>query len=603
MTDRRSLKLLVVALVLAVVGLSLPSMSTAALTSSSRNDVSRVSSAVDWTPPTVAMTSPGSSVKGSVALTATAADGETGVQDVSIEYLPAGGAGWVTVCTTGVAPHTCTWSTTGLADGTYALRARATDKAGYTATADSVSTVVANNVLVVLADPGDVVRGAVALAATVYNAGSLSYSLRFEYAPAGTTTWRTVCTATAATPTCSWPTTTYANGDYDLRAVAIAGSTTHTSAAVVDVTVDNLAPTVSVTDPGTPLSGSRTFTATATDAHSGVASVTLQLAPTGSSTWGTLCTVTVAPYSCRVDTTKLPDGAYGLRAVATDVAGNTATSTAVTNRVVDNTVSSVSVEDPGAFLTGTVTVAASASSTAGVASVRLQHAPAGTSTWTDLCTDTTAPWSCSWDTTQVGDGSYDLRAVLTAGNGTVTTSAVDPGHRVDNTPLRGADVQTANGSTTVGRLETGDSITFTYSTQITPATVTPGWDGSAKPVSLRVRDGNLLGLGTKGDTLDVLVGGAPVNLGSVNLKEDYLKTSKTVVFAGTMTAGTTSVGGTVGTVVTVRLGAISSGNGGVRTVSAGSTMLWAPSAAAADLGGNPCSASPVGETGALDREF
>ena len=68
-------------------------------------------------------------------------------------------------------------------------------------------------------------------------------------------------------------------------------------------------------------------------------------------------------------------------AAATDAAGNVTTSAPVTNRVVDNTVSSVTVEDPGAFLTGTVTVQANATSTAGVTSVRIQQAPAGSSTW------------------------------------------------------------------------------------------------------------------------------------------------------------------------------------------------------------------------------
>lgn len=602
MTDRRALKLLLVSVLLALVGFSAPSASTATLTSSSRNDVSRVSAAADWTPPTVAMTSPGAPVRGSVALKATASDGETGVQDVTIEYLPADGAGWATVCTTRVAPYTCTWSTTALADGTYALRARATDKAGYTATSDPVDAVVANTVLVVLTDPGDAVKGTVALSASVHNAGPLSYTLRFEYAPAGTTTWKTVCTATAANPTCSWSTITHANGDYDLRAVAVAGSTTYTSATVPDVTVDNLAPTVTVADPGTPLSGLRTFSATAADAHSDVASVTLQYALTGTSTWHALCTVTEAPFSCRVDTTTIPDGSYSVRALATDAAGNTATSTAVTKRVVDNTISSVSVEDPGAFLTGTVTIAASASSTAGVASVRIQYAPSGTTTWTDICTDTTAPWSCSWDTTKVAEGSYDLRAVLTARNGTVSTSAVDPDHRVDNTPLRGADVQTANGGLFAGRLENGDSITFTYTDQINPATVTAGWNGAPKAVSLRVRDGNLLGLGSKGDTLDVLAGSVPVNLGSVNLNQDYVKSKKTLVFNATMTATTTTVDGVVRTVVTVRLGSVASGSG-VRLVLAGSTMAWTPSASATDLGGSPCSTSRVNETGPLDREF
>jgi hypothetical protein len=303
-----------------------------------------------------------------------------------------------------------------------------------------------------------------------------------------------------------------------------------------------------------------------------------------------------------VDTTTIPDGSYGFRAVATDVAGNSSTSATVANRVVDNTVSSVSVEDPGAFLTGTVTVAAAASSTAGVTSVRLQYAPSGSGTWTDICTDPTAPYSCAWATTTVADGVYDLRAVLLDGSGRTTASTVDPNHRVDNTPTRGLDVQAANGGGTVGRVDAGDTVTFTYSEQLNLGTVSPGWTGAAQTVSLRVRDGNLLGLGNKGDTMDVLVGGSAVNLGSVNLREDYVRSNKTLVFSATMTASTTTVGGATGTVVTLRLVAVTSG-GGPRTASVAAAMVWSPSTVVTDLSGNPCSAAPVTEPGTLDRDF
>ena len=136
----------------------------------------------------------------------------------------------------------------------------------------------------------------------------------------------------------------------------------------------------------------------------------------GSSTWKSFCTVTTAPYSCRFDTTMIADGTYSVRAIATDVAGNATTSAVVANRVVDNTVSSVAMEDPGTYLRGTATLVATASSTAGVTSVRIQYAPTGTTTWTDVCTDTTSPYSCAWYTTTVADGSYDVRAILLAGD-------------------------------------------------------------------------------------------------------------------------------------------------------------------------------------------
>lgn len=601
LVTRRTYLLVLMALLLAVSGFAATGTSSATFVAQS-TATGTVTSAADWTPPTVSLASPGSPVKDVVTLSASAADGETGIKNVVISSLAPGGSAWVDICTTTTAPYTCAWNTKLVADGTYSLRATATDNAGYSTTTDPISTVVANNVLVVLGDPGDTVRGTVSLPTTLFGTGTATYTVRVEYTPAGSTNWKTICTGLTSPYSCSWATTGFANGDYDLRSVATSGGTSHTSAIVTDVLVDNMAPTVTMTDPGSPLSGTRTFTATADDAHSGVAQVVIEYAASGATPYKQLCTTTTSPYSCRVDTTTLPDGTYSFRAAATDVAGNMTTSTTVTNRVVDNTVSSVSMEDPGAFLAGTVTVAASANSTAGVASVRLQRAPSGTTVWTDLCTDTSAPYSCAFNTTAVPDGLYDFRAVLVDSLGRTTTSATVAARRVDNSPLRGLDVQTTNGGPTPGRLESGDSLSFTYSDQINAASITAGWTGTATAVSLRLRDGNLFGLGNRGDTIDVrTTGGATINLGSVNMKEDYVKSNKTVTFAATMTAATISLNGKPVTVVTVRLG--QSSGSGVRTASVAGTMVWTPSAAASSPAGVACSAAPVTETGALDRDF
>ena len=266
--------------------------------------------------------------------------------------------------------------------------------------------------------------------------------------------------------------------------------------------------------------------------------------------------------------------------------------------MVFNTVSSVSLADPGQYLTGTVTLTAAANASAGVASVRIQRAPSGGTTWTDVCSATTAPYTCAFDTRTVGDGSYDLRAQLVDANGTTTTSAVVGARLVDNSPVRALDVQSANGGGTVGRLDNGDTVTLTYSEKLNLASVVAGWDGTAKAVTVRLRDGNLVGGGAKDDTLDV----TGANLGAVNLKADYVKSGKTVQWAGSMTATTVTVGTSTRTVVTVRLGAVTSGSG-LRTVSSTPTMLWTPSSTATDLSGQKCSTAPAAETGTADRDF
>ncbi|KRF32794.1 Ig-like domain-containing protein [Yonghaparkia sp. Soil809] len=601
MSGRSSLLVSSLGLLVGAAVLGAPAFSTAAFTASTSNAASTVSAAADWTPPTVAIADPGSPVKGTVALSATASDGESLIATVVIQYQLPDAAAWTTVCTDTTAPYSCAWSTAGLADGNYDVRAIATDAAGYSTASAPARTLVANNVLVVLAAPADVVRATVPLSASIVNGGTAAYSMRIEYAPAGTTTWKTLCTISASPYTCSWVTTGYANDFVDLRAVATSGGTSHTSAVVADILVDNLAPVATMVDPGSPLSGFVTLAATATDAHSGVAQVVIQSAPTGSTTWTSRCTVTAAPYSCRIDSAALADGGYSFRAIVTDAAGNSTTSATIANRIVDNTVSSVSVVDPGAYLQGTVSVSANASSTAGITSVTIQRSPSGAGTWTDICVDSASPYACSWTTTGVADGTYDLRAVLVDGAGRTTTSAIVAARQVDNTPLRGYDVQAVNGGTTLGRLESGDTLTLTYNDAVSLGTVTSGWTGSALAVTLRLQDGNLLGLGNAGDTIDVLRSGSAVALGSVAVRNDVIKSSRTVSFASTMTASTAVVNGRTVTVVSIRLGA--SSGGGLRTTSLTGAMIWTPSGSVTDAFGNRASTAPTTELGTLDRDF
>lgn len=600
--SRRPL-LLLAFLAAALLGVGMPGFSSASFVTTSVNS-SSVSASNDWTPPNVVMSPPGATVTGTVTVSASASDAETGIASVVIELAPGGTGAWTQLCTATTAPYTCSWATTSVSDGNYDLRARGTDRAGYSTTSATVTTSVVNTARVTLTNPGDIVRGNVPLTATAYNTGQAKANLTIAYRLAGTASWTTICSASGVvTLSCTWSTTTspVTSDFYDLRAVAVVGTSTYTD-VVADVLVDNIAPTVTMTDPGSPLSGTRTFTATATDAESGLARVVLEYAPTGSTTWTPMCTATTTPYSCRFDTTTLADGTYAFRATGTDVAGNVRTSAIVSPRIVNNTVASVSVDDPGAYLGGTVTLTANASSTNGVASVAIQRAPSAGGAFTGICTDTTAPYSCPWDTTMVADGLYDLRAVLTDQKGITLTSAVVTGRRVDNSPLKGADVQATNGGTTVARPDAGDQIVFTYTRQVAPASILAGWTGNAQAVTVRLRDGLLVGLPGTEDVLDVqTTTGAAVNLGSVNLKQSYAKQNKTLSFPSSqMTATVATVNGVPRTSITVTLGTPPVA---ASTATAAAAMVWTPSTAATSPTGQPCSAAPVTEPGTNDKDF
>ena len=593
-TNRRLLSA-VVCLLLVVAAVALTGSSSASFVSRTGSTGS-VSAASDWTAPTVAVTAPSSPLKGSVTISATAADADSGIAGVNIQRAAAGSSDWTSLCITNTSPFSCSWDTTQVADGAYDLRAIAVDRAANSTTSTVVRATVANGVTVVLARPGDVLSGTATTTTTVTGAAGITPTVRVEYAPTGTTTWTTLCTAATSPFTCSVNTANLPNGTYDLRSVAVSGTTTYTSPVVSKVVVDNLAPTVTMTDPGTPLKGTKTFTATATDTHSGIAKVVIQSSTGGA--WTELCTVstsTTTTYSCSIDTgAQLPNGSYSFRAQATDRAGNTTTSAVITARVVQNTVSTVVLNAPSTYLRQTVPLTATTTTNGTITSVRFQRSPAGAGSWTDICTDTTSPYTCSFTTngaSGVADGTYDLRAVLTDSDNRTTTSTVVTNRIVDNTAAKGVDIQTTNGGVS-GKIDAGDTVVYTFSEQMDLSSIYAGWSGAATSGTVRVR-GALSGAS---NVLDVTAP-ANVRLGTVDLIENF-----SLLFDNasdmSMTASTVTVDGAPRTVVTIKV--LSASGYQVNTPA---TMLWTPSAAALDLAGNPTSTATVSESGQPDLDF
>lgn len=601
--QRTSIAMGIIAALVTVTVIGASVFSSAAFTATTANAANTFGTAADWVLPAATLVNPGTTVKGTVVLTADASDAGSGVRNVVIQYAPATTGTWVRLCTASSAPYSCNWNTAALPDGAYLLRATATDKAGLTTTTEPIRTTVANTFAVVLADPGETVRGTVSLSTTLSSPGSARYTARVEYSLADANNWKPICQNLAAPYTCSWNTAALADNAYDLRSVAVAGTSTTYSAVITDVLVDNHGPSVTLTDPGATIRGTTTFAAAASDEVSGVAQVQVQYLRSGTTTWVNMCTVEEEPYSCRFDTTALAYGTYSFRAVATDEAGNSSVSSATSYRTVDNTVASISVEDPGAYLTGTVMLRATGNSTAGITNLRIQTAPTGTTTWTTRCTVNTAPFACAWNTAAVADGLYDVRAILLDKTGKETISATVASRRVDNSPLRAADIQSVNGPGVAGRVDAGDALSFSYSQQINLTSVTPGWTGAALPVTVRLRDGNWLGLGNSGDTVDIQLSGSTVNLGAVNTKGNFAKSFRTITLNGTMTAATVTINGIPRSIVTVTVGSVTYGSSSLRSNTTSTNMVWTPTAAVRNTTGAASSTSPVTETGTPDRDF
>jgi len=188
------------------------------------------------------------------------------------------------------------------------------------------------------------------------------------------------------------------------------------NSAVKPATPDTSPPTVSITAPanGATVSGTATVNATAADDRA-VAGVQLKVdgANVGSPD-------TSSPYSFSWDTRAVSNGVHHLTAVATDTGGNSTTSATVDVTVDNGSPPTVSITAPaaGATLTGNATLSANAGDDRGVTSVqfRVDGSNAGAA-------DTSSPYSISWDSTTVSNGSHSITAVATDTDGNTTTSS------------------------------------------------------------------------------------------------------------------------------------------------------------------------------------
>ncbi len=198
------------------------------------------------------------------------------------------------------------------------------------------------------------------------------------------------------------------DGSWDIGAYEAGG---------VSVPSDTTPPTVSVTTPigGVTISNLVVLTAIATDnvGGSGVAGVTFRV------DGNNVGSVSSSPYTVNWDCRGVANGAHAITAVASDVAGNQGTSTAVNVTVanlVDTTAPTVNLTAPaGGTISNTVTLSASASDNAGgsgMSSVAflVDGNAAGTIS--------NAPYTMQWNSRNVANGTHTIaaRARDVAGN-------------------------------------------------------------------------------------------------------------------------------------------------------------------------------------------
>ena len=304
---------------------------------SAARTVNVANAAPDTTAPTVSLTGPanGATVSGSVNLAASAADtGGSGM--AGVQFFVDGAA--VGAEDTG-SPYGVSWNTATVGNGNHTVTARARDNAGNTRISAARTVNVANAVAdttaptVSLTSPAaGPIRGAVTMTATATDNAGGSGMAGVQFLVNGAA----VGAEDTATPyTLTVNTTAADNGTYTVAARARDGAGNTSTTPAVSITVDNSAPTVSLTGPasGATVSGSVNLAATAADTGgSGVAGV--QFLVDGAAQGAE---VTTGPYGMSWDTATVANGTHTLAARARDTAGNT-TTTAPVSVTVDNTV-------------------------------------------------------------------------------------------------------------------------------------------------------------------------------------------------------------------------------------------------------------------------
>jgi len=273
-------------------------------------------------PPTVSLTSPAnnSTIKGTVTATANANDDHSLTK---VEFY----VDSTLKCTVTVSPFQCSIDTTNpvVADGSHAITAKAYDGVNAAVTSTPVNVIVDNNAPTVsISSPtaGSYVKGTVTITPTYLDTVGVT---KMEFYIDGSLA-NTDMTSPFSYP---WDTTTATNTSHALFAKAYDNAGNVGTSATVNVTVDNVLPSATLTYPtaGAYLKTPFTMTATASDTN-GITKVEFYIDS------ALKCTDTTSAYTC--DVASATDGSHPIYTKAYDPAGNVVTTSTI-SIVVDNT--------------------------------------------------------------------------------------------------------------------------------------------------------------------------------------------------------------------------------------------------------------------------
>jgi chitodextrinase len=279
---------------------------------------------IDTTPPTVSLTAPSAgttiALGSSTTISSSASDSQSGVSKVEI-YIDGSLKSTLTA-----SPYNYSWDTTGLSLGAHTIQAKATDGFSNTGSSTMVTVNIADQgtptISIVSPTAASFVNGNVMVnASATDNVGVAGVQFKLDGVNLGSE-------VTASPYVINWNTSGASNGAHSLTAVARDASGNTKTSAAVSVTVDNAAPSVSISSPasGSTVNGTLTINVNSSDntGGSGVSKVELYVDGVLNSTDAT------SPYSFSWNSIG-KDGAHTLVAKSYDklTAANIGTSTSV----------------------------------------------------------------------------------------------------------------------------------------------------------------------------------------------------------------------------------------------------------------------------------
>ena len=211
-----------------------------------------------------------------------------------------------------------------------------------------------------------------------------------------------------------------------------------------------------------------------------------------------------------------------------------------------------------------------------------------TATGTAVQTLTATRSGTSWSTTAstLAQGTYTAQATQGDTSGNTGTSNANT-FTVDTAPTATSVAATNKTGGTAGKIENGDTVTFTYSEPIAAASVWSGWNGASTSVNVRFTNAS------NADTFTILTATTgTINLGSVATSGNYVSANTT--FASTMvrSADGASIAVTLGTPTNVQSAAVTAKN-----------MTWTVGAGITDLAGNAITTPASYTETVLDVDF